>query len=175
VADPRLHAQPDRRSCGAAVLVAARALADPSYAATVADPARFRGEVLALHRRVTGVTDARGRLQLPWPRALGTPPWAVARQLEATVDASYSTRFAGFDRVAAATAHGPVAVYVGNRWLPRHVVLVSRVADGDLRTYEPASGRWVDVTRAGFEGRSLRLGGWDRAWFSVLPARRTPA
>jgi hypothetical protein len=90
--------QPDHRSCGAAVLVVARALLDQGYAellvsgrhpgtglalpGSLAD--RFRHEALAMHARVTGPVDAAGRLQVPWPRALGTPPWAVARQLSAT-------------------------------------------------------------------------------------------
>ncbi len=89
--------QPDERSCGAAVLVVARALLDRGYAellvsgrhpgtgfvlpGSLAD--RFRHETLAMHARVTGLVDAAGRLQVPWPRALGTPPWAVARQLSA--------------------------------------------------------------------------------------------
>ena len=41
---------------------------------------RFAADVLAMHRRATSATS-RGRLQVPWPRALGTPPWAVAREL----------------------------------------------------------------------------------------------
>ena len=76
--------QPDRVSCGATCLVVARMIEDHAYgeyigaAPSVAD--RFRAEVLAMHRRVTAPADG-GRLQVPWPRALGTPPWAVARQL----------------------------------------------------------------------------------------------
>ena len=71
--------QPDQRSCGAACLVVARMLLDPAYADLAARA--FRPEVLGMHGRVTGPVDARGALQVPWPRALGTPPWAVARQL----------------------------------------------------------------------------------------------
>ena len=157
--------QPDQRSCGAAVLVVARALLDQGYAellvsgrhpgtglavaGSLAD--RFRHEALAMHERVTGPVDAAGRLQVPWPRALGTPPWAVARQLSATGGSSagggssisrgavaagglprvdhrvvpaWPNRDALLDRIVAATADGrPVPVYVGNRWAPRHVVL----------------------------------------------------
>ena len=65
--------QPDQRSCGATVLVVARMLADPAYAASLdgsqcpvglafprtvagdkALQARFRTETLAMHQRVTG-------------------------------------------------------------------------------------------------------------------------
>ena len=54
-------------------------LLDPAYAATQ-NPHAFAGSVLALHRQLTGAS-AFGRAQLPWPRALGTPPWAVARAM----------------------------------------------------------------------------------------------
>ena len=159
--------QPDQRSCGAAVLVVARALLDRGYAELLVSGRhrgtglalpgslgdRFRHEALAMHARVTGPVDAAGRLQVPWPRALGTPPWAVARQLSATGGSAGSGGAAGsategavgggglprvrhrvvpawpdrgalLDRIVAATAEGrPVPVYVGNRWAPRHVVL----------------------------------------------------
>lgn len=179
-------AQPDRRSCGAAVLVVARLLADPSYAPFVGSAEAFRSEVLAMHRRVTSPADVRGRLQLPWPRALGTPPWAVAHQLEGTTGVEHDVRVlrggrdAAYDEIVAATATGhPVPVYVGSRCLPRHVVLALGTAgEGGtaLRVYEPSSGRLVDVGRAAFLDGELGLAGWDTPWFSVLPrARRTPA
>ena len=75
--------QPDQRSCGAAVLVVARMLADHGYGREVAAAesvtARFREEVLATHRRVTAPVEG-GRLQVPWPRALGTPPSLEVRK-----------------------------------------------------------------------------------------------
>ena len=61
--------QPDRLSCGAAVLVVARMLSDEVYAGRVLP--RFAEEVLATHRQVVGW----------WPRALGPPPWALLRHL----------------------------------------------------------------------------------------------
>lgn len=176
MADAPLPAQPDQRSCGATALVMARFLADPEYAARVAAPEAFRTEVLALHRRVTSSVDAAGRIQLPWPRLLGTPPWAVARHLSATTGTAYRVRHAlwhrdaVFDRVVAAVAAGhPVALYVGNAWLPRHVVLAQGTLDRALRVYEPAGGRLVDVTRDAFAAGSLGLAGWDRPWFMVVP------
>lgn len=187
--------QPDQRSCGAAALVVARMLLDHAYGefiatgqhpgtgftfpGSVAD--RFRHEVLGMHRRVTGPVDASGGVQVPWPRSLGTPPWAVARQLRATgsalhprvehtVQPSWSDRDSAFDRIAAAVARRrPVPVYVGNRWLPRHVVLALGQVDGRLRCYDPARGRLTDVDRAAFTTARLGLAGWDRPWFAVLP------
>jgi hypothetical protein len=204
--------QPDQRSCGATVLVVARMLLDHGYAELLGSgrhpgtgfalpgslATRFRHEVLAMHQRVTGPVDADGHLQVPWPRALGTPPWAVAHQMSSTggalprvahgVHATWLDRGAVFDRIVAATATGrPVPVYVGNRWAPRHVVLFLGLGPGGdadaLRCYEPAGGRLVDVDRGSFVAARLGLAGWDRPWFTVLPepparaltARRTPA
>jgi hypothetical protein len=196
--DPRPHwaaeafgrrlTQPDRRSCGATVLVVARMLSDPGYAGFAGTATSFRDEVLAMHRRVTSPADVSGRLQLPWPRALGTPPWAVARQLEGTTGLDHRARLlvagdrdAAYDEIVAVTARRlTVPVYVGSRWLPRHVVLALGEVDGGLRFYEPSAGRLVDVSRASFVAGTLDLAGWDVPWFSLLaqdrPAgRRTPA
>ena len=187
--------QPDQLSCGAAALVAAQMLLDPAYAALIHEGrhpvtghaisgsrrTRFREEALALHRRVTGPVDVRGHLQPPWPRSLGTPPWAVARQLSAMgttsrppvrhrVRPALFDRAAAYDRIVAAvrTAH-PVPLYVGNRWSPRHVVLCVEEVRGELRCYEPGSGRVVAAPRADFVGNRLALAGWDRAWLVVVP------
>jgi hypothetical protein len=174
--------QPDQRSCAPSALVVARILLDDEYAGLVlpGSSSRFRDEVLALHRRVTRPVDTSGRLQVPWPRALGTPPWAVARQLSALGSADrppvrYRTRLAlgraaAYGRVVAGLASGrPVVLYVGSRWLPRHVVLaVAARADG-LAVYDPAPGRCVTVSREAFVEARLGLSGWDRPWFVVLP------
>ena len=187
--------QPDQRSCGAAVLVLARMLLDDAYADLVVGgrhpgtghrlfgdlTARFQSEVLAMHRRVTGVVDAAGHLQAPWPRALGTPPWAVARQLSATAgshlpgvehDVAVVAREPGvvFDQIVAAARSGrPVPVYVGSRYLPRHVVLALDAGAEQLRCYDPASGRVVPLDRAAFLEHRLALSGWDKPWLAVLP------
>ncbi len=171
--------QPDRRSCGASVLVAARMLADPAYASSLApEPAAaFARETLDLHRRVTRARDAAGRLQPPWPRAIGTPPWAVARHLAALTEVAYTTRLVRLgmgaepDRVRRALARRhPVALYVGDRWLPRHVVLVVGGDEQHWQVYEPASGQVLDVPLARVRAGAAALAGWDRPWFVVAPA-----
>ncbi|MCR6031339.1 hypothetical protein GGQ22_07755 [Nocardioides sp. zg-579] len=159
--------QPDPLSCGASVLVVARMLAEEEYAARAARA--FPAEVLALHRRVTGPRSRDGRAQLPWPRAIGTPPWAVARELALVTGVPHRVRPARWSTLH--DAPGPVALYVGNRWLPRHVVLVLAVDEERLRLYDPAVGGPVAVTRRAFEARRLRVAGWDRPWFAVVPAR----
>jgi len=180
--------QPDQRSCGASVLVIERALRDDDYArflVTGRHPAtgferlghlgdRFREEVLGMHRRTTGPVAVTGRLQLPWPRALGTPPWAVAGQLSqpgrARVVRWAWRRRALLDLIDAQVAVGTtVPLYVGSRWLPRHVVLVTRADDETLECYEPGRGRLVRLTRQSFIDGTLGLAGWTRPWCAVLP------
>jgi len=185
--------QPDSLSCGPSSLVVARMLADPSYAASLGVAptgsaalldsagvaARFRDEVLAMHRRVTSSAAPDGRAQLPWPRRLGTPPWAVARQLAATpgpdgtsvpygwhlVRTDPATGFARLSRSPRVTA-----LFLGNDWLPRHIVLViDTTPERALRVYDPARGRVVLVEREDFTRRRLGVAGWDAPWFVVTP------
>ncbi|HEX6148834.1 hypothetical protein [Nocardioides sp.] len=165
--------QPDRRSCGAAVLVMARMLAEPHYARWIRgaddDAGRFADEVLRTHRRTNRLVDARRGLQLPWPRALGTQPWALARELPGRHRAALVRGRAGaWQRLV--EADRPVPLYVGNRLLPRHVVLVTgRDAEDRVRVYEPGSGDTVRMHRTDFLAGSLDLAGWNRPWFVVLP------
>lgn len=161
--------QPDRRTCGASVVVAARMMTDPAYADWMT-PARFADEALLAHRGLTS-RNLGGRLQVPWPRALGTPPWAVARAL----GADHVTRLAWpdpgarFDRVGTSVRGGHLAaLYVGNRWCPRHVVLVTSAPGPEtLLVHEPASGRVLPVQRSAVVEHRLDLAGWDRLWFAV--------
>lgn len=154
-------------------------LRDPSYADRAAP--RFAEACLAMHRRVTGPVDVLGRLQVPWPRSFGTPPWAVARQLSWTFDTPYvvhtvrpSTqgRREAATLLEASTAALPAALYVGSDRLPRHVTLV---VGPDLATYEPASGRVLDVDVDDFVGGRLDLAGWNRPWFVVVPRTTLPS
>jgi hypothetical protein len=168
--------QPDRMSCGATCLVVDRMIEDHEYGEYIGSapsvPDRFRAEVLAMHRRVTGLVDD-GHLQVPWPRALGTPPWAIARQLgDRDVRWIRTSPARGYDAIVAATRdRRPVPVYVGTAWLPRHVVLALGEKGDRLRFFEPASGRLIDVGREEFRRARLGLAGWDHAWWAVLPGR----
>ena len=175
--------QPDRRSCGASVLVVERALRDEGYAHLLLAgdvTARFRAEVLGMHRRTTGLVSLAGRLQLPWPRALGTPPWAVAGQLSPS-HGPQVVRWAWrrrslLDRIVAQVERGQtVPLYVGSRWLPRHVVLVVGADAGLLSIYEPHQGRLQSVPARAFLDGSLRLAGWPCPWCAVLSASPAPA
>ena len=166
--------QPDRRSCGAASLVMARRLVRPRYAGLVADQATFAHECATLHRRLTSLFDTAGGWQMPWLRALGTPPWAVARELRLLTGVPYAVRPVRLRRrvwrhLEAAWRERPVAVFVGDRFLPRHVVLVTGVDAAGAETYEPASGLTPSVSRERWERGDLDLAGWDRPWLVVGP------
>ena len=187
--------QPDQRTCGSSCLVVARLLGDPAYAGWLAhgevtdrprDPRtparRFADEVLATHARTNRWSDAAGRLQAAWPRSLGTTPWAVARELTATggtspagtphrvLTVAPSDRARAYDTVLAAVTLGhAVPLFVGNRLLPRHVVLILAGDERSLTAYDPASGRRDRLLRADFTSGTLRVSGWTEPWFAVLP------
>lgn len=157
--------QPDQRSCGPSCLVVAKMVLDPTYAEGTLP--RFDAEVLATHRRVITV----------WPRALGTPPWAVAHEMERITGRKYSWRLArwrreaAYERVLAGLQTGlPVPLYVGSGALPRHVVLaVGDEEDGAIDIYNPARGHLTSVSQEAFAARTLGLGSWNVPWFTVTP------
>lgn len=174
--------QPDQRSCGAAVLVVAEAWDNEAYARRLllGGESAFVDEVLWMHRRVTGPVGVDGRGQLPWWRVLGTPPWAIARQLTARSGTRHRVRPVWpwarrrlLGRVRGAVLAGrPVPLYVGSPRLPRHVVLVvGAEADegGSLVAYEPGAGRPRRVRAQDFREATTRTLGWPVPWFVVLP------
>jgi hypothetical protein len=165
-------AQPDQRTCGPSSLVAAHLRLDDAYR-----PASFSTEVLALHRMLTAPSFA-GSAQLPWPRALGTPPWAAARAMQTFSGVPYRNEVVRFGSrssafasvVSAVTAGRPCPLYVGDTWLPRHVVLaVATSADG-VQVYNPGHGTVEELTRSSFlSGRLTIFGSRNRPWFVVRP------
>ena len=167
--DPAALKQPNGQSCGAASALAARALVT-GWRPGVADAG---AEIRQEHRLLTSARSARDRWQLPWPRALGTPPWAIANTLRALTGAHVATVFArprpaiGYDVLREQLADRPVGVYLGNRWLPRHVVLAVRSTEGGVEVFDPARGRLVDVPRERWTHHRVDVAGWDYLWFVV--------
>ncbi len=201
----RLHAgdqaplQQSPVTCGAACLTIARMLVDPSFAQWIltgigsrpglpnpADVgARFAAYEQVVHRRTNSLYAGGARLNLPWPRRLGTPPWGAKKELEfgaARRGTTYAIRLlrpddaealgAHFDELLRLVADGePGLLYVGNATVPRHVVLIlPDRGDGNLEVYDPASGGVSELTRSAMTGHRLGLSGWDVPWFCVEPS-----
>src|SRR6478752_7481440 len=119
--------QPDRTTCGSACLVVARMLGDPDYARWLET-----GEVTGR----TSVAGTRHRVLAVSPRRRGQ----------------------AYDDVVGAVALGhAVPLFVGNRTLPRHVVLVVGGDGATLTAYDPASGGSVTITRDVFDRGALRV------------------
>ncbi|MGL5825800.1 MAG: hypothetical protein ACRCYU_13475 [Nocardioides sp.] len=187
--------QPDTRSCGAATLVFSRMMHDAAYAQLIAigrhpitgweiagdTTTRFQSETIGMHRRATRIVTINARLQIPWPRALGTPPWALAAQMSGPhgsgAGGDYHVRPAPlWDRgdvydeifVALSDDH-TIPMVVGDRWLPRHVVLAIAGTADFLRVYDPATGQVQTINRSEFTGAHLPFGRWHRCWATVVP------
>ena len=191
-------------TCGSTALTVARMLVDPVFATWVlSGEARGHGflpelvdtdervaaaEQLVL-RRTNRVIGPGRRLQPPWPRALGTPPWGAQHELEhggSVPGTRYETRWCrvgGPDALRREVREltervrdgRPAALYVGNATLPRHVTLVvPGGGPGGLAVYDPATGtvRVLDVDA--FAGRRLQLAGWDVPWCTVRPVADQP-
>jgi hypothetical protein len=145
---------------------------------------RFAAYERVVMRRTNGLFAGPGRVNLPWPRALGTPPWGAKRELEygaaatgtlydvvALRQLSGAGLRSAFECLLDVVAEGePGLLYVGNARLPRHVVLVLP-GDGDrvLDVYDPGTGRVGHLRRDTVVEHRLGLSGWDVPWFAVQP------
>lgn len=121
-------------------------------------------------------------LRLPWPRALGTAPWAVRDELSrfrrrryrvALVDSdSPASRRSAYAALANAAAAGmPSALFTGSNALPRHVVLVlgTDASATELQVFDPGRGVVVGLALAEFLS-DLGAVSWTRPWTVVLPS-----
>lgn len=205
--------QIDETTCGAAVLAMVALTTDPFVAVWLATgrvfadhrPAAVAGVIgddwrsaprsldarwAALQRALHAEATRGGLGPFPWPRALGTPPWGLARMVR-----PFGVRYRGAslddrspDAAAAWVVHAsaaladslPVPLYsAGDSGLglgtavPRHVILlVARIDDGFL-AYEPSRGVMMRLPDAAFTGpgpRRAALGHWSRVAWLVLPS-----
>ncbi|MCW2527860.1 MAG: hypothetical protein JWM76_2720 [Pseudonocardiales bacterium] len=191
---PSAFVQPDHTTCGSSVLVMARMINHPEYAATILDPTpggpvpnvtdHFHADVLAMHELTNTVRDETGRWQTPWPKGLGTLPWAVARRMSepggcGVTGTTYRVRYADpshlethLDAIATALAAGHCApIFIGDALSPRHVVLALDATSASFGWYDPSRGSRVSVGRAEILANQLSVAGWSQLWLSILPRR----
>lgn len=199
VAGDSAPVQQTSTTCGSASLTVARMLANPAFAQWIRDgirkdahdgdvpdarteAQRFAAYEQVVASRTNALLGAGRRLQLPWPRALGTPPWGGLHELEfgaADPEADYEVAwFRQRGRVGLGHTYAdlrrrvrpgrPALLYVGNAWSPRHVVLVlPPTGEQELDVYEPSVGRVVDLPQHAFVERRLAVAGWDVPWAAV--------
>lgn len=191
-------------SCGAACLTVARMMIDPAFTAWITegvagpgiatDPRRpnerFAEHERAVLARTNGVRPRGLTWQVPWPTALGTPPWGALGELEHGA-AAPGTHYQigvlrgltgrrlreGVEHVLARVEPGaPALLYVGNELLPRHVVLA--FADEQrpqVRLYDPGDGRAGLPGLTALERGQFAMSGWSTPWLAVYPkAHRRP-
>ncbi|MBP2366626.1 hypothetical protein [Pseudonocardia parietis] len=170
----KLGRQVDGVSCGPAVLVVTAALTGSGRSG----PATARSGAA----RSTGGTSLGAAQHLAhrqanrlWPRALGTTPWGMRAWLHRHAPAAGGFRIrpatAGVLAVVP-SAPVPVPLLIGSRWLPRHWVLVTGLADdGRWQVYEPGAGvvRAFDP-RTFDDGTAAAVLGRPRPWCVLLPS-----
>ncbi|GAB4063411.1 hypothetical protein GCM10028777_06440 [Angustibacter speluncae] len=180
--------QASSTTCGSSSLAMFRVLTDRDYADALlqGEPAEVARRWARLERAVqasTNTASSGSGLRLPWPIALGTPPWGLrdalddlgrARGVRFEVTRVDGTRAGEVDaalaRVDAAVARGiPVPVYVGNGLTPRHVVLAVASGPGWVDVYDPGHGGRSRVEREALRSGRARVSGWDLLWAVVGP------
>lgn len=192
-------------TCGSACLVVARSLADPSFAAwldgapapaalagapfagaplaAVAPADRFARYEALVKARTVAARGLRGP-QVPWPGALGTPPWTALAELVAAQGCSprdyrvdvlrhrpVAERARRLRALGEAVRPGRAALlYVGSATMPRHVCLVAQPdAAGDVIVYEPSRGEVTVLDADAIASGAQGFGGWPLPWVALVP------
>jgi hypothetical protein len=181
---PAIHAgrrlkQCDQTTCGPAVVVVARMIADPAYAYQVSQaPTEFEQAQATVHAAAN----------MLWPLAFGTTPWGLSATLNvhsgafgarygwSAIDPARTedARAALGTAVRAAVDGWPVPLLIG-RWEPRHWVLVVDGTPDAMRCYEPSGGRVVDITIDEVARRRADPLGFPDLHALVLPRTRIGA
>ncbi|MGC0143571.1 hypothetical protein [Pseudactinotalea sp. Z1732] len=201
--------QHDGVTCGAAAIMLLNAAIDPHLAAWLEHgrlPAATPPEIATLDAAGLAAPTVAARMvlaqgathriltragpgRLPWPRALGTPPWGAARGARvpgvrythrAVDDHNPAVLRATTDMLVAATSAGvPVPLYAGgNRargWrtaVPRHVLLALPTAGDRLRIFDPGTGYVHRVRPEELAARRTphpALGNWTHLAWTLIP------
>ncbi len=189
--------QLDGRTCGPTALTTARMMRDPALVHWIRTGAksgrafpdgataqvRLTAYHALVHARTNALVGPDGRLQVPWPRALGTTPWGVCRELESGAAApvtryrTVAVRWAGRDRrVALMNALArhlgpgrPGVLFIGSAMLPRHVALLVPGPDGLVLVHDPATGSVSELDVVALADERRPVAGWTHPWFLIGP------
>lgn len=170
-------AQTNQFTCGIAALAACQARVDEASGGILSNYQTFTAEqVKAVQKELHRDASWTG---IPWPRFLGTSPWALAKMASRRTGVKYRLRVWSAKTAQAAVlanAHGyDVFVYVGGRVVPRHVVLMLAGEGAQMRIFEPGSGQVLSVPRClGWQkwtGKKPQKhwGWWTRPLLAVVP------
>lgn len=206
-------AQPDSVTCAATGLLLLNAACDPELEGWLARgevPAAVPPEIARLTDAQLAEPDAARRIALAaaavhdratrstlgpfrWPRAIGTPPWGVAREARVpgvvyrqrpVNDRDEPLMDAVLAMLVSATTQGiPVPIYSGGDqsggWdtaMPRHLVLALPTPSAErLRLYEPGRGRIETIAPDELRARTTphrALGGWTHLAWTLIPVVR---
>ncbi len=171
-------------TCGAASLVVAQRLLEQMPLPAADDPVEtedFQGAEFARFGRTNNPWEARA-LRMPWPMALGTPPWGALAELRQIVRTERAGRPRyGLEMVRRDGAAGlgaalqsvevdqPALLYVGTRWMPRHVCVLAEDAQGRLALYDPAAGSVVEADLDALAAGEQAVAGWRQPWVVIAP------
>lgn len=154
--------QRDGVTCGPSAAIVGAAMLDPRYAAQLEQAGWFEAEQEQLHRK----------LNVVWPRALGTTPMGMVEALNAHSTVRYRWRFTEsstgqLDAIRAAVTLGrPVPMLIG-KGIPRHWVLLVGFEQGRFQIYDPGRGDVLRVSPAELRGGL----GFPRVFGYVVPER----
>ncbi|QRO87975.1 hypothetical protein [Kytococcus sedentarius] len=171
-------------TCGAASLVVAQRLLERMPLPAADDPVEvedFQGAEFARFGRTNNPWEA-GVLRVPWPMALGTPPWGALAELRGIVrqerggQPRYRMDLVRWGRVGSlgeslqsVGTHEPALLYVGTRVVPRHVCVLAEDAGGRLALYDPAHGSVVEADVDALAAGEQRVAGWSQPWVAIAP------
>ncbi|MDP9805789.1 hypothetical protein J2S70_000371 [Trueperella bonasi] len=181
-----LARQTTGQTCGAMVLLVARSLGEPQLAQRVE-----REGIGVVEEELYRELRRAALGPLTWPRALGTPPWALAKAMgyaHTPIDTATERGKSALQWVYHATGMGiPVPLYTGGdlgsgpqRAIPRHVVLAlpggGLTPDGipEILIYNPGTGYVYRVPIFAMAQRTTPLaafGRWPHLVWAVLPTK----
>lgn len=177
-------AQSDSRTCG---IAACAAFIARNGGSTAQNFRHYQNATTdQVHRFQTDLHRVASRTGFPWPRALGTAPWALQALAAQVTGHPFAVKI--WNEAVAQEAQNvwesgqDAFIYTGERLIPRHVVLILGKGSVDaahrhVTIFEPATGSLFQISPdelasqqwSGHAGKP-HWGWWSRPLLAVLPA-----